>query len=97
LLALTQSKMEMYHRQAEKNFQKAIHLSPWNPESFVGLGIMYKKAGLKVKAEKQFKKALSLDPDHKAARRQLEDLKGKSKKKSLKDLLSMDLFSKKDK
>jgi curved DNA-binding protein CbpA len=97
LLALSQAKMEMYQRQAEKNFLKAIEISPWNAESFVGLGMMYKKAGLRVKAEKQFRKALSIDPDHRAAKRQLSEMKGKPGKKTLKEMLSKSIFSKKDK
>ncbi len=97
LLALTQSKIEMYQRQAEKNFVKAIEISPWNAESYVGLGIMYRKAGLRIKAEKQFRKALTIDPDHRTARRQLAEMGGKPKKKGLKDILSLDIFSKKNK
>lgn len=97
LLALTQAKIEMYHQQAEKNFLRSIEMAPWNAESYAGLGLMYKKAGLRVKAERYFRKALSIDSDHKAARSQLAELTAKSQKKSLKDYLSMDIFSKKDK
>jgi curved DNA-binding protein CbpA len=97
LLALTQSKIPMYHRQAEKNFFKAIEISPWNAESYVGLGMMYRKAGLRIKAEKQFRKALAIDSDHRAAQRQLAEMNGKPKKKSLKEILSLDFISKKKK
>jgi curved DNA-binding protein CbpA len=96
LLALTQSKIEMYHRQAEKNFLKAIELSPWNAENYVGLGMMYRDAGLRIKAKRQFRKAMTIDPEHRMARRQLEEMEGKSKKKSLKEILSTSIFSKKD-
>lgn len=91
LQALTLSKIPGYLKQAEESFLKAIKLEPWNPEAYAGLGLLYKKEGLKIKAKKQFEKAISLDPDHKVAKKELGDLQKKEGKK-LKDFLSLDIF-----
>jgi len=88
LLALAQSKIDAYQREAELNFKKATQLEPWNPDGYVGLGLLYKKASLKIKAANQFKKALEVDPDHPGARKALLEIKGKKEKKSFQDILS---------
>jgi len=95
LLAMTQSKIRSLHRQAEENFQKAIELEPWNPESHVGLGLLYKSEGMPVKAKKQLWMALSVDPDHKVARKELGIKDNRKKKMGLKDILSFVFSSKK--
>ena len=95
LLALTESKLPAYHKRAEEHFLKAIKLDPWNAEAHVGLGLLYKKAGLVVKARKQFEKALGLDPDHPIANKELGRTKKAKKKKGIKEILSMDIFGKK--
>lgn len=90
LLAMTQSKMKQYHEKAVQNFQKAIELSPWQPDGYLGLGLLYKREGMKVKAAKYFRKALQVDPDYSAAKKELAGLEDKPKKKGLKNVLSMD-------
>ncbi|MBE0461252.1 MAG: DnaJ domain-containing protein [Candidatus Aminicenantes bacterium] len=95
LLAMTQSKIRSLHRQAEENFQRAIELEPWNPETYAGLGLLYKSEGMPAKAKKQFRMALSIDPDHKIARKELGIQYGKKKKKGLQDILSFIFSSKK--
>ncbi|MFP4082527.1 MAG: DnaJ domain-containing protein [Candidatus Aminicenantes bacterium] len=97
LLALTESKIPSLHKKAEQDFLKAIKLEPWNSEAYVGLGLLYKREGLSVKASKLFKKALSLDPDHEVARSEIGSLEKTEKKKGFKDIFSFDLFSKKKK
>jgi curved DNA-binding protein CbpA len=97
LLALTESKIPVYHKRAEEHFLRAIKLDPWNPEAHVGLGLLYKKSGLTVKARKRFQKALSLDPDHPLARKELGPAKKEKKTMGLKDILTMDIFGKKKK
>jgi len=102
LLAMTQTKLQIYRQEAEKNFIRASKLEPWNAEAFVGLGVLYKKEGLHVKAKRQFERALQIDPDHKIA---LKELRGEGKKRGkfsfkdmkFKDLLKMDVFNKKKK
>ncbi len=97
LLALTESKIPSLHKKAEKDFLRAINLEPWNSEAYVGLGLLYKQEGLIVKASKLFKKALTLDPEHEIALKELESTGRGEKKKGLKDILSFELFGKKKK
>ncbi|MFB0564660.1 MAG: DnaJ domain-containing protein [Candidatus Aminicenantaceae bacterium] len=97
LLALTESKILTMQKKAEEDFLKAIDLEPWNPECYVGLGLLYKQAGLRAKAKKQFKKALELDPDHSIALREVEMASKEERKRGLKDLFSFELFGQKKK
>jgi curved DNA-binding protein CbpA len=92
LLAMAEAKVPGYIRKAEEDFLKAISMEPWNPEGYLGLGMLYRKEGLQTKALKMFEKAVQADPDHVAAREAFEELSGGGKKKGLKGLLSFDLF-----
>ena len=58
-------------REAEIHLTKAGELDPYNAQIRVKLGILYKEAGLAKKAEHYFKEALSLDPENRAALREL--------------------------
>jgi len=89
LLALAQSKIDAYQREAEMNFRNAVRLEPWNPNGYVGLGMLYKKASLKVKAANQFRKALEVDPDNRVAQKALMELEGKKAKKGWRDIFSL--------
>ena len=98
LLAMTQAKLDIYRKEAEKNFIRATRLEPWNAEAFVGLGVLYKREGLHIKAKKQFERALQIDPDHKIAKRELRgEEKTSFKDMKFKDLLKFDIFGKKKK
>ena len=97
LLAMAESKVPTYVQKAEQDFLKAIQLEPWNPEGFVGLGLLYKAEGLQTKAIKQLEKALEAEPDHATAREALDELTGGAKKKGAKGLFGMDLFGSKKK
>ena len=89
LLAMAESKVPSYLRKAEGDFLRAISLEPWNPEAYVGLGVLYKSEGLQTKAARQFGKALEADPEHAKARQELEDMGiGLKKKKGLQAFLS---------
>ncbi len=90
LLALTQAKLPAFQKKAVDNFKKAIELEPWNADAYLGLGMLYKSEGMPVMATKYLKKALQVDPDNRAARRELEGDEGIAKKKGLKGLFSMD-------
>jgi curved DNA-binding protein CbpA len=96
LLAMSESKVAAYVMKAEQDFLKALHLEPWNPEGYVGLGMLYKAAGLQTKAIKQFEKALEADRDHAAAREALEELTGGEKKKGF-TLFGIEFFGSKKK
>ncbi|MCJ7581829.1 MAG: J domain-containing protein, partial [Candidatus Aminicenantes bacterium] len=69
LLALAQSKIPSLHRKSEGNFILSIRHEPWNAEGYVGLGMLYKREGLFIKAKNKFEKALRIDPDHRVAQR----------------------------
>lgn len=100
LLAMVETKIPTYTKKAEEHFRKAIRLEPWSPDGYLGLGLMYKNAGLKVKAANQFNKALNVDPGNPAALKELKELDKPKEKagfkdikdiKDLKDLLSFDV------
>ena len=97
LLALTEMKIPSFRRKAEEHFLKAIELEPWNPECYVGLGLLYRQEGMNLKATKQFQKALEYDEEHEGALRELETLTGGRKKTGLKGLFSTSLFGSKKK
>jgi curved DNA-binding protein CbpA len=97
LLAMVESKVPTYVKKAEQDFLKAIQLEPWNPEGYVGLGLLYKAEGLHTKAIKQLEKALETEPGHPTASEALEELTGKSKKKGARGLFGMDFFGSKKK
>ncbi|MBE0711487.1 MAG: DnaJ domain-containing protein [Candidatus Aminicenantes bacterium] len=95
LLAMAESKIPAYVKKAEQDFLKAIQLEPWNPEGFVGLGLLYKAEGLQTKAIRQFEKALEADPDHFTALEALEELTGSAKKKGIRGPFGIKLFGSK--
>jgi len=97
LLAMSEAKISSFHRKAEEHFLKAKELEPWNPEAYVGLGLLYKTEGMLAKATKSFQKALELDADHDLARRELEALGKGVKKGGLKGLFSINIFGPKKK
>jgi len=97
LLALTEMKIPSFRRKAEEHFLKAIELEPWNPECYIGLGVLYKQEGMNLKATKQFQKALEYDGEHEGALRELESLNVGQKKTGLKGLFSTSLFGSKKK
>jgi curved DNA-binding protein CbpA len=96
LLAMAESKLHAYVKKAEGDFLKAVQLEPWNPEGYMGLGMLYKAEGLQTRAIKQFEKALEADHDHAAAREALEELTGGEKKKGG-TFFGMNLFGSKKK
>jgi Tfp pilus assembly protein PilF len=58
------------------------------------LGVLFKKEGLTARARKEFERAIELEPEHRMARHELEQLNG-GPKKGLKGLFSKDFFGKK--
>ncbi|MFO7733588.1 MAG: DnaJ domain-containing protein [Candidatus Aminicenantes bacterium] len=92
LLAMAEAKVPGYSKRAEEDFLKAISMEPWNPEGYVGLGMLYRSEGLQTKALKMFEKAVQTDPEHVAAREAYDELSGGGKKKGLKGLFSLDVF-----
>lgn len=97
LLAMTEAKIPSFHKKAEEHFLKATELEPWNPEGYVGLGVLYKQEGLLTRATKQFQKALEIDSEHEMARRELEALGKGEKRGGLRGLFSRNIFGPKKK
>lgn len=60
-----------WQKMAEQSFLKATTLDPWNADPLVLLGQFYKRQGLKVRARRQFERALELQPGHPKAREEL--------------------------
>jgi len=82
-LAKAESKVPRYRKQAESDFIKAIQIEPWNPDGYLALGLFYKIEGLKIKATRQFEKAVNIDPDNTRALKELgqKPRNGKTRKK----------------
>lgn len=58
-------------REAEEHLSKAAELDPYNAQIRVKLGLIYKEVGLPKKAESYFRAALQIDPDNRAAQREV--------------------------
>ncbi len=58
-------------REAEQHLSKAAELEPYNAQIRVKLGLLYKEAGLSKRAEHYFREALQMDPENRAAQREL--------------------------
>jgi curved DNA-binding protein CbpA len=80
-LAMALSKNAKWRREAEEHFLKAIELEQFNSEHYVGLGLLYKEAGMQKRAESQLKQALQVNPGNKAAQEALDSLLPASTKK----------------
>jgi curved DNA-binding protein CbpA len=96
-LALVESKIPSRRKKSEHNFRKAIQLEPWNIDAYLGLGLLYRKVGLHIKARRQFEQVLKIDSDNVTALRELDLVKKTKKKLDVKDFLQMDVFPKKKK
>lgn len=59
---------------AERSLQEAVRLDARNPETFNLMGVTLEVSGSQLEAQKCYRAALSLDPGHEPARRNLERL-----------------------
>ncbi|MGD0884209.1 MAG: DUF4388 domain-containing protein [Thermodesulfovibrionales bacterium] len=73
-LSLALSKVPNRLKESEEALLKAVALDPLNSEHLTNLGLIYLKAGLNMRARKQFEKALKLDPANKQAKQGLEQI-----------------------
>jgi Flp pilus assembly protein TadD len=71
-LSLALSKVPNRLKESEEALLRAVALEPFKSENFTNLGLIYLKAGLKMRAKKQFEKALKLDPGDVEAKKGLE-------------------------
>jgi len=82
LLATCQMNIVSLRRAAQKNFEKALELDPWNADSMIRMGMLFEMEQLPQRAEGFFRKALSINPDNPVARKKLEAYDKKAKKAS---------------
>lgn len=73
-LALSYAQMPRRLHDAEDACGMAIQLEPANDEHYANLGLLYLKAGMKKKAEVQFKEALKWNPKGQKAKKGLKDM-----------------------
>jgi tetratricopeptide (TPR) repeat protein len=71
-LSLSFTKIPNRLKDAEQALLEAIKLDPYNAEYYVNLGMIYIKASMKKRAQRQFEKALKFDPKSVNAKRGLE-------------------------
>ena len=81
-LAMALSKNAKWRREAEEHFLKAIDLEQFNADYYVGLGLLYKEAGMQKRAESQLKQALQVNPANRAAQEALDSLMPANTKKA---------------
>ena len=62
--------------EAEESCKKAISIEPSNPEHYINIGRIYKKAGLENKAKDSFEEALRWEPENEAALTELGRKRG---------------------
>ncbi|MEN8155042.1 MAG: DnaJ domain-containing protein [Acidobacteriota bacterium] len=84
LLGMSQMNIPTMIRAAEKNLSKAVDLDPWSAEPLVALGILFLNENLEKRAESFFRKAISIDPENKIAKKRLKDMLESSSKGVLK-------------
>lgn len=73
-LSLSLSGIPKRLKEAEEAALEAIRLEPYKDEHYINLGRVYLKAGLRLRAKKQFEKALRYNPGNDYALRYLNDL-----------------------
>lgn len=84
LLGLSQMHIDSMRRKSEKNLQRAAEMEPWNAEPLVALGTLFKTEGLANRARTFFTRAVSINPEHPVAKKNLQQInQGSSKKISL--------------
>ena len=70
-LASVQVKNPKWRNDAERNFKRALEIDPSLVPCYIGLGQLYRKAHQNELAERMFRQALSWDPDHPVAKREM--------------------------
>jgi tetratricopeptide (TPR) repeat protein len=75
-LSLSLCKLPDKLTDAEKALSEAIRLEPSNADYYVNLGLIHMRQGKKKMAQKQFNKALAIDPKNIKAKKGLEKTKG---------------------
>ena len=71
MLGMALSEKPRRLHEAREMCERAVEMEPYDVENYVRLGLVYKKAGLQLRARRQFEQALRWDPSHPTARREL--------------------------
>jgi tetratricopeptide (TPR) repeat protein len=79
LLAYALSKIPRREKEAEENYKKAMELEPSRIDNYVGLGRLYKQAGLTKQALQVFEEALAWDAEHPKILREIDQLKAQER------------------
>lgn len=74
-LALSEKPRRLH--EAREMCEKAVEIEPYDVGNYLNLGKVYKKAGLHMRAQKQFEKALHWDPENAIARYELQGVRQK--------------------
>ena len=74
-LGLALSRIPKRIKEAEEAMLEAIRLDPKNSDYYMHLGLIFLSSGLKLRAIREFEKALKFNPDNKKARIELDKLK----------------------
>ncbi len=88
-LAMALSKNAKWRREAEEHFLKAIEIDQFTPDYHVGLGMLYRDAGMQKRAEAQLRRALDLSPGDRNALEVLGSMEAAQSKKELKGFQSL--------
>lgn len=64
-----------WQKAAERSFLRATQLDPWSADYLVILGQFYKRQGLRVRARRQFERAIEIQPGHPRAKEELSQLR----------------------
>ncbi|MDQ7786205.1 MAG: DUF4388 domain-containing protein [Thermodesulfovibrionales bacterium] len=75
-LSLAFTKITNGFEEAERASLEAIRYDPGNADHRVNLGMIYLKKGMKENALKQFRQALTLDPENTRAKKSIENISG---------------------
>lgn len=81
LLGLCQMALPSLRHAAQTHLVRSAELAPYNPEPVYGLGCLFFEEKMYTRAENFFRKAISIDPQHKRALKKLEDIKQLTGKK----------------
>ncbi len=90
LLGMCQMMIPNLRHAAQTNLARASELAPYNPEAPYGLGCLFMSENMHNRAENFFRKAISIDPQHKRSLKKLEEIQQISgkKKSSLWEILN---------
>jgi tetratricopeptide (TPR) repeat protein len=79
ILAKAMFKHPFLRHHAEKHFLEAVRLSPRDTDLHIWLGLYYRSSGKGLRAEKEFRTALALDPNMEQAKELLSKVESENR------------------